>query len=804
MSTVRELNLIKAFEKYCNVQDEIEQLDATQEIDRTEIENRYYTLHAKIKDKIDELTSTHVNVSPQTRPPQTQVSTNQNVVNQVKLPNLSIPTFSGKYDDWLSFYDLFTALIKDNSQLNNVQKFVYLKSALKGEPLELISNLSLTNDNYEIAIETLKKRYDNKLSIINTHIKNMVDAQAMKRGTAQELRDFITKIKQNINSLETLKVPVKQWDLLLLHIFSEKLDFNTRKAYELEKCSNELPTMKEFIGFLESRANALENIPTLSETKRKISHLATTSNTNTKPMQNCLFCKTSNHTIYKCLKFKALPNPQKRQFVKDNKLCYNCLGTKHSVDQCSSRGCVVCNKSHHTLLHDTERAPPQFNDNSFKNNATGASHFSRKVQGSENSHSQTSNSSNKSGEQESIVCSALTAQPSQVLLTTASVVVVSSNGHKINCKALLDSGSQVSFITENLVNLLRYTPVRKNTHISGISGGKTSSNHMVDLNFFAHSDINCEHGFKVTCAILNKITCELPLYKINTENLHLPDNIVLADPLFHTPSRIDLLLGADIYYNLITNGIIKLGKDLPTLQNTYLGWMVSGPIKNNTESLSLPAISLFVNELSLDELLPKFWQIEELSSKRALSPEDKQCESNFTNSVKSLSNGRFEVNYPLRSSNVHKKLGDSYSLAVNRFLSLEKRLIKDKTLFSQYKEFIDEYVDLGHAEYVPMNLSNPEGDLKYFMPHHCVIRESSATTKIRVVFDASMKTSTGISLNDIMFKGFPVQPELFDILCMFRMFKFTVVADIQKMYRQISVNPSQRFLQNIIWRSDPN
>lgn len=222
MSTVRELNLIKAFEKYCNVQDEIEQLDATQEIDRTEIENRYYTLHAKIKDKIDELTSTHVNVSPQTRPPQTQVSTNQNVVNQVKLPNLSIPTFSGKYDDWLSFYDLFTALIKDNSQLNNVQKFVYLKSALKGEPLELISNLSLTNDNYEIAIETLKKRYDNKLSIINTHIKNMVDAQAMKRGTAQELRDFITKIKQNINSLETPKVPVKQWDFItIIHIFTK-------------------------------------------------------------------------------------------------------------------------------------------------------------------------------------------------------------------------------------------------------------------------------------------------------------------------------------------------------------------------------------------------------------------------------------------------------------------------------------------------------------------------------------------------------------------------------------------------------
>lgn len=90
------------------------------------------------------------------------------------------------------------------------------------------------------------------------------------------------------------------------------------------------------------------------------------------------------------------------------------------------------------------------------------------------------------------------------------------------------------------------------------------------------------------------------------------------------------------------------------------------------------------------------------------------------------------------------------------------------------------------------------------MPHHCVIREESSSTKLRVVFDAGMKTNSNLSLNDIMYKGFTVQPDLFDILCRFRSFKYALTADIQKMYRKIRINPSQTFLQNILWRNDPS
>lgn len=90
----------------------------------------------------------------------------------------------------------------------------------------------------------------------------------------------------------------------------------------------------------------------------------------------------------------------------------------------------------------------------------------------------------------------------------------------------------------------------------------------------------------------------------------------------------------------------------------------------------------------------------------------------------------------------------------------------------------------------------------FYLPHHAVINESSSTTKLRVVFDASAKSSTGISLNDVLLIGPTVQDELFEILLRFRQFEVVLTADIEKMYRQVNVVPKQRDLQRILWRTD--
>ncbi|XP_039292957.1 uncharacterized protein LOC120353413 isoform X3 [Nilaparvata lugens] len=136
---------------------------------------------------------------------------------------------------------------------------------------------------------------------------------------------------------------------------------------------------------------------------------------------------------------------------------------------------------------------------------------------------------------------------------------------------------------------------------------------------------------------------------------------------------------------------------------------------------------------------------------------------------------------------------------MKRFHSLEKRFLKEPELKPQYVEFMQEYEDLGHMHPVPPPA--PEEQV-YYIPHHAVFKPDSTTTKTRVVFDASAKTSTGISLNDVIFKGPVVQSDLFDIVLRFRMRPFAFIADITKMYRQILLDPSDRNLHRIFWRDD--
>ena len=78
-------------------------------------------------------------------------------------------------------------------------------------------------------------------------------------------------------------------------------------------------------------------------------------------------------------------------------------------------------------------------------------------------------------------------------------------------------------------------------------------------------------------------------------------------------------------------------------------------------------------------------------------------------------------------------------------------------------------------------VKNAPRDIGFFLPHHAVTKESSATTKLRVVFDASAKTSNGLSLNDILTVGPTIQDDIVSHLLRFRTHKYVISADIEKM-----------------------
>ena len=117
---------------------------------------------------------------------------------------------------------------------------------------------------------------------------------------------------------------------------------------------------------------------------------------------------------------------------------------------------------------------------------------------------------------------------------------------------------------------------------------------------------------------------------------------------------------------------------------------------------------------------------------------------------------------------------------------------------------MQEYFDMGHAELVPVVDLEKSPQQVFYLPMHAVRKDSSTTTKIRVVFDASVKSSSGVSLNDTLMVGPTVHPSLTDVLIRFRMHRIALVADVSRMYRAIELVDHDRDFHRFVWRNNPS
>lgn len=244
---------------------------------------------------------------------------------------------------------------------------------------------------------------------------------------------------------------------------------------------------------------------------------------------------------------------------------------------------------------------------------------------------------------------------------------------------------------------------------------------------------------------------------------------------------------------------IKATENKPCWQKTQLGWIAAGRVAARTSSIE-PTVCNFSRNDELKDAITRFWEIEHGARKKELSLDECKCEEHFESTVKRSAEERFIVKLPIKNEEM-SQLGQSKDTEIRRFKNLEKRLKREPALKKEYMEFIHEYEALGHMR----ELSNSESTTwpNYYLPHHCVIKEDNSTTKLRVVFDASCEASSDISLNKALMVEPVLKQDLFSIMARFRTFKYVLVADIAKMYRQVLVDESQMALQRIIWHDQP-
>lgn len=486
-------------------------------------------------------------------------------------------------------------------------------------------------------------------------------------------------------------------------------------------------------------------------------------------------CK-GTHNIYQCAEFLKLPVQSRIQEVQKHKLCFNCLRTNHLNKDCTSGHCKKCSKKHNTLLHREETTSQ---DNSSKANASEATSGSQ-----EDTNSKVS-------------CNHTSKMETPVILATALVSLRDSQGNQRDCRALLDGGAQSHFITQDLCDQMKLKLIPINQSVAGLGKQPTNLNYKTEI--ILKSRCNA-FSAKITCLVIQRITGELPNSTIERANLKIPQNLRLADPQFHTPRAIDLFIGAELFWSLLCVGQISLGPSLPIMQKTRLGWVLGGPMTLPTSRKDKAVRHCqVVTTQQLHDQVARFWELEECRGSQAIKerPEDLICKEHFKTTTTRNEEGRFVVSIPFKEQ--LRDLGESKEQAHRRLLAIERRLKGNSAWADEYRRFMYDYEALGHMSKIAV-ISDERKGAAYYLPHHAVSKESSTTTKVRVVFDGSAKTSSGLSINDVQYVGPVVQEDLFSILIRFRRYRFVISADIKQMYRQVLIREDQRKYQCVLWR----
>lgn len=286
---VERLEKIKAtWDKFDEVQSSIDALNTDEASDNSEralFEDAYFEVTARAQCGL----AAPPAAAP-FRPPavvgnvgtiQTQ-SSGQNIKTNIKLPTINSPTFDGKYEAWLSFYDNFKSIVHDNENLTPVQKLQYLRSSLTNEAAQVIQLLETSSQNYEVAWALLVERYDNRRIIIQSHVRALFDLPKVIKESPLQLRSLVDAALKH--TLHVLGQPTNSWDAVLLHLITSKLDRNTHKEWERSLDGTDMPSIDNFWKFLKNRCHVLESIN--PESSSQLTKLQTRENTRFNAGQN--------------------------------------------------------------------------------------------------------------------------------------------------------------------------------------------------------------------------------------------------------------------------------------------------------------------------------------------------------------------------------------------------------------------------------------------------------------------------------------------------------------------------------------
>ncbi|XP_038106487.1 uncharacterized protein LOC119766160 [Culex quinquefasciatus] len=490
-------------------------------------------------------------------------------LSHVKLPDINLPIYTGELSEWIVFRDTYRSLIHNNAQLSDFDKFTYLRSSLLGEALLEIAGIDVSAVNYDVAWTTLEQRYDNKKLIVKAHLDALIAVESMKQESYAALNQLIGSFDKHLMMLKKIGQDTDIWSTLLVHMVCSRLDGNTLRLWETHHKSKEVPKFQDQMKYLRGHCLVLQSVapskPNAEEEKQRrlsVSHAVTHS------VNKCPFCNELFHSPFHCLLFLKKTVDERMEAARRRNLCLNCLRAGHSTRSCTRGSCHHCHQYHNSLLHIN--AVPE---------RPSASQALTRPTPEQQQYQQQQPQYQSMGQQQPQI------QPS---IQNQSSNTAQSNTHSQNTQQL----STTEQCTNHNTTTLSISSHNHYLTVLGIGGSSVVSRQLVSANVQPRSSALPQFNREMDFYVLPELTSALPNQNINTTAWEFPNNIILADPHFNEPGEVELIIGAEHYFDLLRDGRSRIAEDGPVLQNTVFGWIVSGRVPSRSTSANVTVAQL--------------------------------------------------------------------------------------------------------------------------------------------------------------------------------------------------------------------
>ena len=166
-------------------------------------------------------------------------------------------------------------------------------------------------------------------------------------------------------------------------------------------------------------------------------------------------------------------------------------------------------------------------------------------------------------------------------MMTAKVLITGPGGQTTQARALIDPDAGMSMVSSRTAHLLNLPLTRTTMAFSAVQGTPCKSSHHLASLIVSPLQGSKTYKVEVQPAVVKLVTCDLPAQEIApVGDLPHLSGLDLADPSFHIPGKIDILLGAEVYPQLLLKEPVVTGSLLdPAAQKIIFSWSIVGPVK---------------------------------------------------------------------------------------------------------------------------------------------------------------------------------------------------------------------------------